>query len=140
MVTMQRRLLFAVKACSNASDIEQVHALIRRRSAEWLSVEVGNALIAKYRAFKDLVSAHAVWHELGDAQRRDGGSLSALMAALIVNTCGDEALTLYDAHSHLHCDAAHALAIKACAGEGDIDRARRIAQGHRVSNSNVVEI
>ena len=126
--------LFAVKACSSGGsiDLERVHALIRRRGAEWLSVEVGNALIRLYGAAKDALSARAVWSELGDAQRRDGGSLSALMAALIANARGHEALALYDAHCDLHSDAAHALAIKGCAGGGgqEMWRARRIAREH----------
>ena len=109
-----RMHLFAIKCCQKANSFELGKQII---SSNGLSggenIFLSTALIDFYGHFADISSAFYIFERMEYAKRTPI-FCNAMMTALMATDFSEDGMAIYFAHSHLHSDVSHLLALRAC--------------------------
>ena len=122
--------LLALRACVHLNALPKGRGIVDRhvngRESE-CSTELLNMAIAFHGSFGEIETAQSIFHRISDSDRT-AAALGAMMKChLDLQQYGD-ALSVYDEYGHLHNDAVHLLAVRACALNKDFERGLRIIE------------
>ena len=130
----------AIKACIATEDKAKGYQVMERmENGDDESVQSKNGRIECYGHFGDVDAAMEIFKSIESAQR-DRQSVCAMMGAFIKNERYRDALALYDGYWKLHDDICHVLALKACGQLMDFEKGTHILRGHRLRESDNLQI